>query len=621
MALVSFFSFQHVETLLVSIIDTKVTQVIHNAEFERELGAVFAEINLLISNFIEQDEEVLQQRGNRLLETLRANLSTQVVSASDLPGQTGELQAVLQQFSDAWQVLLEHCLKLKQLSDKIRAIDTQLAEKLGQLEDQVSEKMLMLAMQAANGEAFSLEQLVSMIPEYKNFLSQLNIQLIKSTQANLGLQFVENSYQETLLALLVDFKAALGVIATSGKDFNTLGDDLLQLVLAYQEQIRDFHQEMQAFQDRLTHLKQIQQQVVAEMAQIDLAISHATENIRQEATANIQSSKTVILSFSLLIVIMLIFAGYYALRMIRPIVHLARTANQLAEGDISSNVYPVKSQDEIGLLASSFRNMVAYVQNIANVTENIAEGNLQVNVQPRSQKDVLNLSLQKLVAYIQDVAQIMQKIAQKNLQVRVTPKSEHDVLNNSLQHMVNNLQTMMDDIEQQNWIKDGVNHLNIELSGGLSLREVCDKAIGFIARYLNAGQGVLYTYHPEQERLKLQGTFAFTERDEASSEYALGEGIIGQVASERQPILLKHPSRDESLVSTGTFSGSPLNTYTFPLVYENELYGVCELASFEPFDDMKQAFLQEIIRIIATAIFSAVQRERVQELLQRSQED
>ncbi|GAK57944.1 two-component hybrid sensor and regulator [Candidatus Vecturithrix granuli] len=612
--LVSFLSFQRIEWLLVSIIETKVSPIIQNAELEREFSKVSAETNLLISNFTAQDEKVVRQQGTALLEIVRKNLTRSIVTNSE------ELRAVLEQFIDALQSLVEQGTKIIRISAMIQDIDAQLSEKLGQLEDMVSEKMLMLAMQGTNSEAFSLEQLVSMIPEYKNFHSQLNIQLIKSNQANAGLQIVENTYEDTIVALLNDFKAALGVITISGKEFEAIEGELRQLILTYQQEVVDLHAAMRTFQDRLTRFKQVQDQAAQDMAQINLAVSHATENIRQEATSSVQSSKTLIISLSIAIILILIMAGYYALRMIRPLTSLARTANQLAQGDISSTPYPVKTQDEIGILAVSFRNMVTYVQNIANVTEQIAEGNLQVNVQPRSPKDVLNTSLQKLVIYIQEVAQIMHKISQKDLNVTVTPKSEQDVLNTSLQHMVQNLQSMMDEIGQQNWIKDGLNQLNMELSGGLSLREVCDRATSFIARYLQAGQGVLYIYHAQEERLQLQGTFAFAERDEVSDEYRLGEGLIGQVALERKAILLKHPSRAESVISTGTFDGAPLQTYTFPLVHENELFGVAELASFEPFDDLKQEFLQEVTRIIAMAIFSAIQRERVQTLLRNSQE-
>lgn len=611
--LISFLSFQRIERLLVSIIETKVSQVIQNAQVERELSKVSAETNLLISNFTAQNEEGVSQKGQSLLEILRSHLKERIVTNSE------ELQTTLQRFIDTLQSLLEQCLEIIRISEAMHEIDTELGEKLDQLEDMVSEKMVVLAMQETNSDTFSLEQLVSMISEYKNFHSQLKIQMIKSQQVNTGLQVVENTGENIIVALLADFKAALGVIAASGRVFKEIEGELLQLLLDYQKEVVEIHEAMRAFQERLAQLKQVQEQVAHDMAQIDLTISQATENIRQEATSSIRSSKTLILSFSFAIILILISAGYYALRMIQPLTSLAQTANQLAQGNISSTPVPVKTQDEIGAFAVSFRNMVTYVRNIANVTEQIAEGNLEINVQPRSQQDVLNISLQKLIQYIQEVAQVMHKISQKDLNVAVAPKSEQDVLNTSLQHMVWNLQAMMDEIEQQNWIKDGLNQLNMELAGGLSLREVCDRATSFLARYLQAGRGVLYTYDAEHERLYLQGTFAFTERDEVSHEYRVGEGLIGQVALERTAILLTHPSQEERIVSTGTFRGAPLQTYTFPLIYENNLFGVAELASFEPFNDLRQTFLQEGTRIIATAIFSAVQRERMQTLLQHKE--
>ncbi len=460
--LISFLSFQRIERLLASIIETKVSQVIQNAQVERELSKVSAETNLLISNFTAQNEEGVGQKGQSLLEILRSHLKERIVTNSE------ELQTTLQRFIDTLQSLLEQSLEIIRISETIHEIDTELGQKLGQLEDMVSEKMVVLAMQETNNDAFSLEQLVSMISEYKNFHSQLKIQMIKSQQVNTGLQVVENTCENIIVALLADFKAALGVIAASGREFKEIEGELLQLLLGYQKEVVEIHEAMRAFQERLAQLKQVQEQVAHDMAQIDLTISQATENIRQEVTSSIRSSKTLILSLSFAIILILISAGYYALRMIQPLTSLAQTANQLAQGNISSTPVPVKTQDEIGALAVSFRNMVAYVRNIANVTEQIAEGNLEVNVQPRSEQDVLNISLQKLIQYIQEVAQVMHKIAQKDLNVAVAPKSEQDVLNTSLQHMVWNLQAMMDEIEQQNWIKDGLNQLNMELAGGLA---------------------------------------------------------------------------------------------------------------------------------------------------------
>ena len=287
----------------------------------------------------------------------------------------------------------------------------------------------------------------------------------------------------------------------------------------------------------------------------------------------------------------------------------------------------------IGLIARGISRPLKVAAGVAN---QIAEGNLEVTFGVSAQDEVGQVlrAMKKMILYFQEVAGVAEKVSNKNLQVTVMPKSEHDVLNHSLAKMVANLRLMRDEnehalreieqrnhaMQQQNWLKDGVSQLGAALAGDNALTAACQKAVNFTARYVGAGQGVLYVYEADKETLQLYGSFAFTERDEVSNTYQLGEGVIGQVALERIPILLKHVSPEQRLIQTGTFGGAPLNTYTLPLLYENELYGVFELGAFEPFDQITQAFLTEANRVIATAIFSTAQRERVQALLRRSQE-
>lgn len=262
------------------------------------------------------------------------------------------------------------------------------------------------------------------------------------------------------------------------------------------------------------------------------------------------------------------------------------------------------------------------------VAEQVSQGDLDVQFDITSQDEIgqMLMAMKKMTTYIQDVAAVSEKISNQDLQVEVTPKSKQDVLNHSLQKMVNALQSAKEEIERsmaeikhQNWLKDGINQLNTSLSGEASLQETCHKAVSFIARFVGAGHGVLYTYDAEHHMLNLGGAFALTEHDQLSETYRLGEGVIGQVAQERSPILLKNLKRADHLINTGTVSEPPLNTYTFPLIYNDELYGVLEVASFELLDEAKQNFLNEANQVIATVLFSAMQRERVQELLQTSQ--
>lgn len=186
---------------------------------------------------------------------------------------------------------------------------------------------------------------------------------------------------------------------------------------------------------------------------------------------------------------------------------------------------------------------------------------------------------------------------------------------NELVNMANYYNKLVRNLKEQFWMKDSCNTLNEELAGKFDLTELTGKAITYLASVMEAGNGVLYLYNDEDKKLYLNSSYAFTERDRLSNQYELGEGIIGQVALERKPILLKNVKRQEALVTTGTVSEAPLNVYAMPLLYQDHLYGVLELSSFEPFVELKQELMNEAARIISTYLYTAVQNNRIVNLL------
>lgn len=186
---------------------------------------------------------------------------------------------------------------------------------------------------------------------------------------------------------------------------------------------------------------------------------------------------------------------------------------------------------------------------------------------------------------------------------------------NELVNMSNYYNKLVKNLKEQFWIKDGCNSLNEELAGKFDLTELTGKAVTFLASIMEAGNGVLYLYNDDDKKLYLNSSYAFTERDRLSNVYEMGEGIIGQAAIERKPILLKNIKREEALITTGTVSQAPLNVYAMPLLYQNHLYGVLELSSFEPFVELKQELLDEGAKIISTYLYTAVQSNRIVNLL------
>jgi signal transduction histidine kinase/CheY-like chemotaxis protein len=111
----------------------------------------------------------------------------------------------------------------------------------------------------------------------------------------------------------------------------------------------------------------------------------------------------------------------------------------------------------------------------------------------------------------------------------------------------------------------------------------------------------------------------YREREALHNSFALGEGAVGQAARERKPIILHAQLLDDPVV-TGTLSLPPLHSYSYPLLRENQLLGVIELASFQPLDKLALEYLEQACDILAAFFYSVDQQEQIRILLAKSEE-
>ena len=99
------------------------------------------------------------------------------------------------------------------------------------------------------------------------------------------------------------------------------------------------------------------------------------------------------------VALLVVFIFIYAVRVVvvRPVFAVARASKALAQGDLEQDV-PVESNDELGDLSQAHGEAVAYLRDMAAVAKNIAAGDLTVEARPRSEKDVLSISMAHMVA-------------------------------------------------------------------------------------------------------------------------------------------------------------------------------------------------------------------------------
>jgi methyl-accepting chemotaxis protein len=131
-----------------------------------------------------------------------------------------------------------------------------------------------------------------------------------------------------------------------------------------------------------------------------------------KALADSQKAADRAATFSLVIVILgtilaILFGAWRAYTtsnsITQPLQHLITVAQEIGDsGDLDQNI-DIHRNDEIGALATTFNNMVAYLKEMAAVSIAVAEGDLTVEVSPRSKRDTLGNAFVRMARGLQEI--------------------------------------------------------------------------------------------------------------------------------------------------------------------------------------------------------------------------
>jgi len=109
-----------------------------------------------------------------------------------------------------------------------------------------------------------------------------------------------------------------------------------------------------------------------------------------------------------------------------------------------------------------------------------------------------------------------------------------------------------------------------------------------------------------------------TEKD-APIQYQIGQSLIGQVAKSKRPIVVDNIPPGYIKISSGLGEASPSNLAIMPLMFEDQVLGVMELASFTRFTPVQVAFLEQLAETLGISVNAIIANSRTDALLEESQ--
>jgi signal transduction histidine kinase len=137
---------------------------------------------------------------------------------------------------------------------------------------------------------------------------------------------------------------------------------------------------------------------------------------------------------------------------------------------------------------------------------------------------------------------------------------------------------------------------------------------------LGGGVGGFYLFEKNPDRLRRIAGYGLAEGGALTDSFGPGEGLVGQCARDRQLVTLTALPPDYLEISSGLGKAPPVQAAAWPVISQNALLGVLEVASFSQFSANEQALLKELLPVVAMSMEILSRNLRTAELLVQTQE-
>jgi len=313
---------------------------------------------------------------------------------------------------------------------------------------------------------------------------------------------------------------------------------------------------------------------------------------------------------------------------------IAKVVTAVADGDLKQKL-TVEAKGEIAALADTINGMIdtlaIFAEQVTSVAREVGvEGKLggQAKVPGASGTwkgltENVNQLAENLTTQVRAIAEVATAVTQGDLTRSITVQAQGEVaaLKDTINEMIRNLKDTTQKNTEQDWLKTNLAKFSRMLQGQKALEAVGGLILSELAPVVAAQHAEFYVLDQLDDRqgLVLLASYASEGRSAHGKRIDIGEGLVGQCAIEKQKILLANVPQGYLRIASGLGEAAPRNILALPIVFENQIKGVIELASFEGFSDTHQAFLEQLMESIGIVINTIEANTRTEDLLTQSQ--
>ncbi|MEV7392721.1 MULTISPECIES: HAMP domain-containing protein [unclassified Streptomyces] len=332
--------------------------------------------------------------------------------------------------------------------------------------------------------------------------------------------------------------------------------------------------------------------------------------------------------------------NYMADNLTSQVRNIAQVATAVAQGDLSKKI-DVDARGEILELKTTINTMVDTLSSFSSEVTRVArevgsEGQLggQARVEgvygtwKRLTTNVNELAL-NLTTQVRAIAEVASAVAQGDMSRSITVETQGEVaeLKDNINLMVANLR---ETTRAKDWLESNLARLAALMQGHRDLMEVADLILRELTPLVNAQYGAFFLADPDEDGpavptavpakgLAFIAGYGSAQGATVETGGLPVHGLVRQAAREKKRILVEEAPPDYIKINSGLGEAAPTTIVIIPILFEDKLLGVIELASFSRFSDVHLAFFDQFVNTIGVAINTIIANSRTESLLGESQ--
>ncbi|MEU7162384.1 HAMP domain-containing protein, partial [Streptomyces chrestomyceticus] len=326
--------------------------------------------------------------------------------------------------------------------------------------------------------------------------------------------------------------------------------------------------------------------------------------------------------------------------------NIAMVTTAIAKGDLTKKI-DIDARGEILALKTTINTMVDQLSSFAEQVTRVArevgtEGQLGGQAQVRgvagTWKDLtesVNEMAGNLTRQVRAIAAVAAAVTLGDHNVRIDVDAAGEIL--ELQDNVNTMIATLRETtlanEEQDWLKGNLARISGLMQGRRDLKDVATLIMSELSPAVSAQHGAFFLAaqpgdsneigadggEPGAYELRLMGSYGYSMGSMPTT-FRPGETLIGTAAAEKRTILVENVPSGYLKIASGLGEAPPANVIVLPVLFEDKVLGVIELASFQPFTQIQKDFLSQIAEMIATSVNTISVNTKTEVLLKQSQE-